>query len=183
MGEGPNRWRGFVLGVLGGAVGTMAMGGYWKAATALTGQDPRAETRRDGPHALDSISLIGRHHAEDESSTAALGRILYAAVTGKAPRSEETTATLSYLTHYGYGSLQGGLYGAVAGGRGWRDLSDGVAFGTALWLLGDELAVSLLGLADGPGKYPLRQHLHRWGAHVTYGLTTAVTTKALRWLF
>lgn len=183
MGDQPNRWRGFLLGLVGGAVGTMAMGGYWKAATALVGKDPRAVGREDGPHALDSISLIGRHHGEEESSTAAIGRIAYAVVAGKAPQTDETKAALSYLVHYGYGSLQGGLYGALTGEPGRREVIDGAAYGTGLWLLGDELAIPLLGLADGPGKYPLGQHLHRWGAHLCYGLATAATTKALRWLF
>lgn len=182
MSAEPNRWRGFVLGVAGGVVGTIAMGGYWRAATALAGKDPRAETRQDGSHALDAISLVGTHHAPDESSTAAVGRLAYATLAGKPARTAETRATLSYLVHYGYGATQGGFFGALTVDRDGQAGRDGAIFGTGLWLLGDELAMSLLGLADGPGKYPLGQHLHRWGAHLVYGVTTAVTTKLLRWL-
>ena len=176
----PNRWKGFVLGVAGGAVGTVAMGGYWSALTAILGSDPRMETLDDGIEALEDVSLVGQQHTEDEGSTAAMGRIAYEQIAGEPPRSEETKSLLSYEVHYGYGAAQGGLYGAVTGGRGSRDVSDGVLFGTALWLLGDEGLISLMGLANGPGNYPLKQHVSRWGAHVVYGLVTAIAVKVLR---
>lgn len=176
----PNRWKGFVLGLAGGAAGTVAMGGYWSALTSLLGSDPRMETLDDGVDALEDISVAGQHHTEEEGSTAAMGRIAYEQVTGEAPEPSETKSLLSYEVHYGYGTLQGGLYGAVTGGRGGRDVSDGALFGTALWLLGDEGLVSLLGLANGPGNYPLKQHVSRWGAHVVYGLAMAITVKVLR---
>ncbi len=176
----PNRWKGLVLGLAGGVFGTVAMGGYWSALTSILGSDPRMETLDDGVDALEDISLVGQQHKEQEGSTAAMGRIAYEQVAGEAPSSEETQSLLSYEVHYGYGAIQGGLYGAITGGRGSRDLSNGVLFGTALWLLGDEGLTSLLGLANGPGNYPVKQHVSRWGAHVVYGVATAVTVKVLR---
>lgn len=175
-----NRWRGFLLGLVGGAVGTAAMGGYWGAATALTGSDPRAETRDGGPHPLDEISLVGTHHTPEESTTAAMGRIAYTRVAGAPPESEETKGLLSYLVHYGYGSLQGGLFGALTSGSGAGIVPGGLLYGSGLWIVGDEATGSLLGLADGPGKYPLAQHLHRLGAHLTFGVATAAVTALLR---
>ncbi len=175
-----NPWKGFVLGLVAGTAGTVAMGGYWRVATAVVGEDPRAATRGEGPHPLDDISLIGTHHEEEESSTAAIGRIVYERLAGQPPQEAETKSTLSYLVHYGYGALQGGLYGIPTALRKGSTLVAGSAFGTGLWLFGDELMISLLGLAGGPGRYPLRQHLHRWGAHLTYGVTAAATLKLLR---
>ena len=172
----PNRWRGFAIGLVAGAAGTGAMGGYWSAATALAGDDPRARVREDGPHALEDISLVGRHHGDDESTTAAMGRIAYERLAGTPPESDEAKSVLSYVVHYGYGSLQGGVYGAMATDS---VVLGGSAFGTALWLGGDEAAGSLLGLADGPGKFPMSQHLHRWGAHLVYGIAVALVTKVL----
>ncbi|HEV2108874.1 MAG TPA: hypothetical protein VGR16_11470 [Thermomicrobiales bacterium] len=178
--QGPNRWKGFVLGLAGGVVGTVAMEGYWKAVTVALGADPRVATTDDGVDALKDVSLVGRQHMKEEGSTAAMGRIAFEQIAGKAPESDETKSVLSYEVHYAYGALQGGLYGAMTGDRGSRDVTDGALFGTALWLLGDEGAVSLLGLTEGPGSYPLKQHLARWGAHLVYGLATAATVKALR---
>jgi len=180
----PNRWRGFVLGLLGGVVGTVVMGGYWRLATAVLGDDPRAATRDGGPHPLDDISLVGTHHTPEESSTAAIGRIAYTRLAGQPPEQDETKSTLSYVVHYGFGALQGGLFGALtAAAPAPTALTAGPAFGTAVWLGADEIGVSLLGLADGPTKYPVSQHLHRWGAHIAYGLGLAATTGALRRAF
>ncbi len=173
-------WKGLVLGLAAGAAGTVAMGGYWRAATALAGEDPHAATRGEGPHPLDDIALIGKHHEEEESSTAAMGRIAYDRLAGHPPQQAETKSTLSYLVHYGYGALQGGVFGVLPAFNKMTTLAAGPVFGTGLWLFGDELAISLLGLANGPGMYPLRQHLHRWGAHLTYGLTVAASVKLLR---
>ena len=157
------------------------MDGYWKVAPAWAGKDPRAETRGDGPHALDDVSPIGQHHGAEESLTAAIGRVVSEQFAGAPPEAAETKTALSYIVHYGYGSLQGGIYGVATGADGFaQDVATGPGFGTALWLFGDELGVSLLGLADGPGKYPLSQHLYWWGAHLPYGLATALTTAPLR---
>ncbi len=165
-------WKGPVLGLAAGAAATVAMGGYWRAATALAGEDPRAATRGEGPHPLDNIALIGKHHEEEESSTAAMGRIAYERLAGHPPQGAETKSTLSYLVHYGYGALP--AFNKMT------TLAAGPVFGTGLWLFGDELVISVLGLANGPGMYPLRQHLHRWGAHLTYGVTVAASVKLLR---
>ena len=170
--------KALVLGAIGGAAGTLAMRLYWSAATALTGSDPRALTSNDSPHALDDISVAGTHHQEDEGSTAAAGRLAYEAATGEEP-SDETKETLSYTVHWGYGLAMGGLYGLVRGRAEGADAAGGLVFGTALWLLGDELMVSLLGLAKGPTAFPPAQHAHRLGAHAAYGLTTAAVAQTL----
>jgi hypothetical protein len=177
--DDPNRWKGFVLGVVGGAVGVLAMGYYWQAVTALTGQDPRKEKNEDGPHALDDIAVAGQHHQEGESSTAAMARILDEAATGKEPK-KETKMTLSTLIHWGYGMLVGGLYGAMRGGAAdVPDVPGGLGYGTGLWLFGSELAVPMLGLAEGPTTQPLESHAYALGAHFVYGTVAAATTQIL----
>ncbi|HET8522621.1 MAG TPA: hypothetical protein VFL82_05260 [Thermomicrobiales bacterium] len=179
MTQQPNHWKGALLGLIGGAAGTYVMGEHIKLVTRVLGSNPLARTVGDGPHALDHISLIGTHHHPDESSTAALGRIAYHTLTGQDP-NDETKNVLSYLVDYAYGSLQGGVYGAFTGGSIPKNMIAGPVFGTIIWLLGDEGAVSLLGLADGPTKFPLSEHLHRWAVHIAYGTATAATTTALR---
>ncbi|MGH2530771.1 MAG: hypothetical protein ACRDJW_00565 [Thermomicrobiales bacterium] len=86
---------------------------------------------------------------------------------------------LSNLVHYGYGTIQGGLLGAITNGNG-SLVKEAPAFGSALWLFGDELAISALGLAAGPTKYPLSQHAHRLAAHLDYGAATGASTRLLR---
>jgi len=175
----PNRWKGLVLGLSGGAAGTLAMNYYWQAVVAATGEDPRQETSSTEQQALDDISLVGQQALPDESSTAAIGRIGYETVTGSEPQAEETKATLSNAVHFGYGIAQGGLYGALRGRAVAPDMLGGAVFGTALWLFGDELGIPLLGLSQGPTAYPVNHYVHRFVAHVVYGLTTSGVTQLL----
>ncbi len=64
-----------------------------------------------------------------------------------------------------------------------QDLAGGLVFGAALWNCGDELGVSLLGLAEGPTTFPPKQHVGRLGSHLAYGTTVAVTTQVLQRVF
>jgi uncharacterized membrane protein len=174
-----NRWKGFVVGAAGSAAGVLAMRAYWQVASILSGGDPRQQTGNPEPQALDDISVVGTHHEQGESSTAAMGRIAYELIAGKPPASEETRTTLSYLVHWGYSMLMGGLYGALRGRARWPDAKGGLGLGLGVWGLGDELATPLLGLAKGPTAYPPALHAHAFGAHVAYGLASAAATQAL----
>lgn len=181
--EQPNRWKGYITGAIGGVAGTIAMGYFWQAAKAMNGdKDPRQETI-ENPTDFTDISVVGKHHEDDESSTMAMGRIAYTAVAGKAPESDETKSLLSNIVHYSYGAKQAANYGATRSGTGALDIGGALAWGTGMWLLGDELAVSALGLADGPGKYPLKQHLYRWGAHLSYALVASTVARLLYKIF
>jgi hypothetical protein len=171
--------RGLILGAIGGAVGLVAMEGYWKAVASLSGGDPRAHTPpRSGR--LDQISLIGKQHYEGESATAALGRIIYKRLTGTNPESDEMRTALSYLVHWAVGTGLGAVYGGVRGRAPGVDAVGGAIFGTAVWVLGDELFNPLVGLAKGPTAYPAAVHAHAFGAHLAYGLATSAVTQLLR---
>jgi len=180
-----NRWKGFVIGAMGSVAGLLAMRWYWaQVAPAvqenvdLGGTDVYPENLD-----LDDISQVEREPDPDESATAVLGSLAYERVTGSEPETEETRTALSYLTHWGYGMLQGGLYGAARAANGTDkglDLGGGVAHGLGLWLLGDEVTVPLLGLQEGPTAVAPAGHLNRLGAHLAYGLATAATTQLLR---
>lgn len=170
--------KGALFGAVGGAVGTYLMSYYWKAAEAVHGHDPRELTNEEPPHEMDDISAVGDQTQGEEASTEAVGRIVYEKATGHAP-SEERKEKLSLGVHWSYGVVVSALYGAVRGRRAMPDAAGGAAFGTALWMLGDELMVPLLGLSRGPTAYPAEQHLHRWGAHLFYGIFAAATTQGL----
>jgi hypothetical protein len=183
-----NPWKGFLIGTVGSVAGLLAMGFYWKTVSSLQNdrkparKPSRKPARKPEPGLLDDISLIGRQHRKEESSTGAIGRILYTAVTGKEPRSKELKSTLSNMVHWGYGMMAGGLYGALRGESGIRDIvKGGLVFSVGLWMLGDELAVPLLGLQGGPTSVPPEQHARRLGAHLAYGVAAAGTTQLLEW--
>lgn len=167
-------------GAVGGVAGLVAMRLYWKGATAMMGEDPRMLTNEGAPHELDEMRATGGMQAEDdESSTAAVGRIAREKVTGRPPQSREEKEKLSYGVHWSYGIATAKLYALVRGRQDGVDGAGGLAFGTLLWVLGDELLVPLLGLSKGPTAYPPAQHAHRFGAHVAFGLATAAAAQAL----
>jgi hypothetical protein len=189
--SGRNPWKGFVLGMLGSAAGLLAMQYYWeRVAPAVENAlpAPNAEQDQEGTlqpvlEPLREVSIAGPLYREEESSTAALGRLLYARLTGHEPRSKEGANMLSYLVHWVYGLVQGGIYGALSGRGPGLDLRGGALFGTNLWLFGDEVLVPLLGLQSGPGAVSAIQHLNRLGAHVFYGTGTSAATQLLKRLF
>lgn len=166
----------------GSLAGLAAMRAYWQSIAPAVQEnvDLGGTDVYPDPVDLDDVSLVGQQHEEQESATAALGRLVYHSVTGKTPETEETKQLLSYLVHWGYGILQGGLYGAWRAGNGRApDFRSGAAYATGLWLLGDEAAVPALGLQAGPTATAPKGHLNRLGAHLAYGLTTAVTSRLL----
>ncbi len=180
----PNRWKGLVLGAAGGAAGTLAMGYYFKAMSSLSSNDSSesSDELSDSSsewHALDDISLVGKNYQDDESSTAALGRIIYQTLAGQEPGTETKTA-MSQIVHWSFGAANGALYGAVRGQAGMLDVTGGAIFGACVWLFDSNLMVPLLGLSSGPTSTPSKQHASQLGAHIVYGMTAATTTQLLR---
>ncbi|MCA9972107.1 MAG: hypothetical protein KC425_17910 [Anaerolineales bacterium] len=180
-----NRWKGFIIGAVGSLAGLLAMRYYWKTiAPAVRGRLGLDDTAVYPDNLdLDDISLVERQPQEDESPTAVVGSQAYQALTHSAPETKETRETLSNLVHWGYGILQGALYGAAraanGAGRG-LDLRGGAIHALGLWLMGDEVTVPLLGLQQGPTAVSPVDHVNRLGAHLAYSLTTAATSQALR---
>jgi hypothetical protein len=167
-------------GLLGGAAGLLAMELVKRATAPLV---PRGTPRSTNAEltARSSMSVVGRYHGPEESATDAVGRIAYQAVTGRAP-SPATQRRLSWAVHIGYGLAVASLYGAIRGGRDRgiaRAVLGGALFGAGLWLLGDELAVPLLGLSDKPTTYPVKSHLQSLAQHLGFGVATAATTGVL----
>lgn len=162
-------------GLLGGALGLLAMGAVMSQTRKLVPDDPHRELP---PGESPSWSLIGEHHEPDESATAAIGRLAYGRLTGQRP-SPKRKQQLSNAVHWGYGLGVGLIYGLIRGRnrRASVDVLSGPAYGLGLWLFGDMLAVPLLGLADKPARFVPGMHLHALAGHLAYGLATAAGTR------
>ncbi len=164
-------WKRYLAGMAGGAAGTAAMGLFMKAMQkASTNGSNGAEKKTH------DISLIGRRHQEDEQATAALGRIIYSKVKGRDP-DPAVKAKTAQAVHWTYGIEQGATYGLIRGRKAKGDILGGLAFGAALWLAGDMIAVPLLGLSEGPKAFPKSLHAEALGAHLVYGVATAAATQ------
>ncbi len=173
-------YKGALLGLAGGLVGTLAMGQYWLHAAPRV-QPPEQGENQEQPAQpqpdQNVISPLGQQHENGEGPTAALGRFAYELVNHKTP-GDQTRAALSESVHWAMGAGSGALYGAISARHGVGPLSGGV-FGAALWLSVDEALVPLLGLQDGPASSEVRGHLNRLGAHLTYGAALGLTVWAL----
>ena len=145
----PNPLEGFALGLVGANIGLLAMTLYQNyAAKPIFEASPEADKNPSG--SLDSISVVGKQHEDDESSTAAVGRKALETVTGEGPKNDAMATALSYGVHWGFGMLMGGAYGALRSGKGGAaDLGVGLAFGAGLWALADEVVVPHTGPAGG----------------------------------
>jgi hypothetical protein len=162
-----------IAGVLGGAAGLLAMELVRRVTSPLVEKWARAMPAHP-PHRR-SMSVIGTHHEGNESATDAIGRIAYEKLTGHTPTAQAKRAA-SWAVHLGYGLELGALYGLLRGETR-HPARDGLAVAFASWLLVDELANSLLGLADKPTAYPIASHVQALVMHVGYGLALAATTR------
>jgi Protein of unknown function (DUF1440) len=87
----------------------------------------------------------------------------------RAPVSQKSAERIGAAMHYGFAIAAGALYAEAATRFPSTRLGRGTAFGTALWLIGDEVAVSALGL-EHPFRTPISSHLSALAAHILYGM-------------
>lgn len=183
---GNGQVEGLLRGAVGSLVGLAAMGLFFRVVGALggagEGEAGESEGREgsDGrPGPLDDISIAGQETREHEPATETVGRLAYETVAGDEP-DEEMRQRLGQAVHWGYGILLGGVYGMLRTDADAPDLVGGLGYGTAAWVLGDELMVPLLGLAKGPTAHSWSDHAKALGAHLVYGAATSSATQALK---
>jgi putative membrane protein len=175
MSQHEREWsKGLLAGMIGGLIGTIVMTQFQYAWTSVSKQLANGGgngTRQSGQ------SEQPKKEKEDATMKAA-GKI--ASIAGR-ELSHEQKKKLGPLVHYGFGTLQGAMYGAVtemAGVPG--GFLPSLVFGAALFTAADELAVPALGLSAKPSESPLSSHLYGLAAHVVYGLSTEMARRGLR---
>ncbi len=94
--------------------------------------------------------------------------------------SHEQKKKLGAVVHYSFGTLQGGVYGAVAELSEGHGFIAGLTFGAALFVAADEVVVPALGLSPKPMESSISSHLYGLAAHLVYGVTTEVVRRGLR---
>lgn len=153
------------LGAAAGAAATWLMG---KATTYLyENEDQQARQREDqargGSTAYETAAkkaagLAGRELSKKES--------------------EKLGSAIHWSIGVGAGAAYGLLRRRLAGGGLGRDLALGALFGTAVWLLFDEVGNVALGLTPGPKAFPWQAHARGLAGHLVLGLTTEGLMKA-----
>jgi len=172
----PDRFKAALVGIIGGLAGAYALRCYWNTI-APTIFPPEANPANHDVNPAHSISLVGKQYQFNESAPAALGRVVYRQIAGKAPDDmarERLEAVMPILL----GVFAGILYGGTRTTTRARDIAGGFFFGIRIWF-NDTIGSALLGLRPGPGAYSREQHVWRMIGFWVYSFTTTAITRVV----
>lgn len=174
-----NVWKGLVAGLAGGLVASWTMNQFQAAWT-------RIQEGTEKPHGAQSMQPSegssgdqSQDAGDQDDATVKTAKIISREVLGhELQESEKKSAGAA--VHYAFGTVTGGLYGALAEVTPQVTSGAGVPFGAAFWLLADEISVPLLGLSKGPKEYPVSTHAYALASHLVYGATAELSRRAIR---
>jgi putative membrane protein len=172
-----NIFKGMVAGLAGGLIASWTMNQFQSAWTRIA---EGAEKSHGAQSMQPSEGSQGEQDtAEPDDATVKTAKIISRNVLGhELQESEKETAGAA--VHYAFGTLTGGLYGALAEVTPQVTSATGLPFGAGFWLLADEISVPLLGLSKGPTEYPVSTHAYALASHLVYGVTTELSRRAVR---
>src|SRR6185503_1990059 len=130
-----NAWKGLAAGLVAGLVASWTMNQFQALWSKVTEDEKAGESSDDETPAT--------VRAADALSEEVFGHEL--------TKSEKEVA--GPAMHYAFGAATGGVYGAMAELVPDVTVGAGMPFGTAVWILADEVTVPLLGLSKSPTQY------------------------------
>jgi hypothetical protein len=176
----PDLWKGLAAGLAGGLVASWTMNQFqaaWSKATEGFEKPHGAQSMQ--PSQGERPGESGQNKEQQDDATVKAARAISENILGHELKESEKRPA-GAVVHYAFGTATGGLYGAMAEFAPGVTSAAGLPFGAAFWLVADETAVPLLGLSEGPTKYPLSTHAYAFASHLVYGLTTEVVRRTLR---
>lgn len=183
--EEANVWKGLVAGLAAGLVASWTMNQFqaaWSRASAGFEKPHGAQSMQpsEGPNPEELPKSHSSEQKEDqEDATVKTARAISEGIFGhELTKSEKKPAGAA--VHYAFGTVTGGLYGAMAEVAPQVTTGAGLPFGAVFWLTADEVAVPLLGLAKRPSAYPLSTHAYALASHLVYGVTAEFSRRAVR---
>src|SRR5215211_3532269 len=179
--DGADVWKGLAAGLVGGLVASWTMNQFqavWSKVAEGFEKSHGAQSMK--PSEGEEASRASEEDKEEQDdATVKAARAVSEGVFGHELKESEKE-TVGAAVHYTFGTAVGGLYGAVAELSPEVTMGAGLPFGAAFWLVADETAVPLLGLAKGPTEYPLSTHVYALASHLVYGATAEVVRRAVR---
>jgi putative membrane protein len=148
--------KGAMIGAAAGLAASWTMSKFdsaWKAAA-------------DEAHRADEPNTV---KAADAVATATLGKPV--------PNGyREPTGT---AVHYGFGAFLGALYGAVVELRPATSAGFGTAYGVAVSLVADEIAMPVLGFSPPATEVAAPTHLRGFVSHLAFGVSLEAVRRLL----
>lgn len=174
-----NIWKGLVAGLAGGLVASWTMNQFQAAWTRIAEGAEKPHGAQSMQPAEGSNGEQRQDVQEQDDATVKAAKAISEGIFGhELQKSEKKPAGAA--VHYAFGTMSGGLYGALAEVSPQVTTAAGLPFGAAFWLVADEISVPLLGLSKGPTAYPLSTHAYALASHLVYGVTTEFSRRALR---
>jgi putative membrane protein len=157
-------------GAIGGLVGALAMNQFQAAVNAVGESLSRIDRQRGEAQHPDQKP----QSSEDDATVKAANAIAKVVFKHQLTGAEKKWA--GPVVHCSMGAKLGALYGALAPSAP-VECGAGTAYGTAVWLGADEIAVPLFGLSKLPAETPLSAHVNAWASHLVFGLVLHFTRK------
>ena len=171
--------KGVVAGLAGGLIASWTMNQFQAALTRLAEGAEKSHGAQSMQPSEGSSENQGNDTAAQDDATVETAKVISRNVFGhELQESEKEPAGAA--VHYAFGTVTGGLYGALAEVSPQVTMGAGLPFGAAFWLIADEVAVPALGLSQGPTEYPVSTHAYALASHLVYGVTAELSRRALR---
>jgi uncharacterized membrane protein YagU involved in acid resistance len=174
-----NILKGIVAGLVGGLVASWTMNQFQAAWTRLAENSEKPHGAQSMQPSQGSNGDQQQDMQEQDDATVETAKVISEGVFGHELQESEKKAA-GAAVHYTFGTLSGGLYGALAELVPQVTTATGVPFGAAFWLLADEISVPLLGLSKGATEYPVSTHAYALASHLVYGATAELSRRAVR---
>lgn len=182
--------KGVAAGMAGGLIASWAMNQFQSASSSAAGKlvslyraSPGGDSSGNGGPPRPPQGEQGKRASDSEDAGEPATVKTAEAVSRRVFRhdlKEREKQVAGPAVHYGYGTAMGGLYGGLVEAFPAAGMGFGTAYGAALWLGGDEIAVPALGLGKAPQKISLSEHAGALAAHLVYGMTTEAVRRLVR---
>ncbi len=169
-----------VFGAAAGAAGVWAMDqvGWFmlrSESTQTLTQDLKARVPADTAGNAETTAQVRGVQAATHATT---GPLTKATQVSGVSRTDQQPGPGAAVFHYALGMLPGILYGAARRIRPSVRAGFGVLYGVVLFVVMDETAAPLTGIASAPDRYPWQAHACGLIAHVVLGVTTEILLRA-----
>ena len=171
--------KGLVVGLASGFVASWTMNQFQAAWTRIAEGAEKSHGAQSMQPSEGSNGNQENDTAEQDDATVETAKVISRNVFGHELKESEKEPA-GAAVHYAFGTVTGGLYGALAEVSPQVTVGAGIPFGAAFWLIADEVTVPLLGLSKGPTEYPVSIHAYALASHLVYGVTAELSRRALR---
>ena len=171
--------KGAVAGALAGLAAGYAMvlfqEGWSKAEKSLKGKDEKNLDKGVPEH---REHKPGQNQEQNDDATIKTAQAISDVFDHKLTKNEKKVA--GPAVHYAFAAAMGALYGGLSEVMDVTKLGFGSAFGAALFVGADEVAVPALGLSDMPQEVAPSKHLYGLVSHLVYSATTEAVRRPIR---